>query len=225
MTDKERPLVIFDLDGTLAETARDILECINDVIRPHGAHALTFERDCSLVSFGGRRIIRHVFHENDIQISDDDVEKLFRAFIDHYETNIARHTVLFPRTRETLQLLTDASFNLAVCTNKSSGPCHALLRKLDIDHFFCAIVANDTFPWSKPDRRALLSTIELAKGCPKKSVMVGDSRTDVDAARAAGIPVVVVDFGYSDVPVAELAADSIISNFIDLDREVRKYLT
>lgn len=208
-----RTLIIFDLDGTLAETAEDILDAINHVTASFSLAPLTMEKHRALVSFGGRRMIQEAFCSSGRNLADKDLEKIFRDFLSHYQANVARHSKLFPGARQALIELQQANALLAICTNKSTGPCKTLLRALQIENMFSAIVANDTFAWAKPDARTIAATIALAGGNPSTSIMIGDSSTDVKAARAADIPVIAVDFGYSDVPVAELKPDRIVSNF------------
>jgi phosphoglycolate phosphatase len=213
MKSNPRPLVIFDVDGTLVETAEDILAAVNHVTASLGIAPLTMKNHRALVGFGGRRLIREAFRAADRQLADSELEAIFRKFISYYEANVAHHSRLFEGALESLHLLHKTGHDLAICTNKSTGPCCALLSALQIDHLFCAVVANDTFPWSKPDPRVLQATIKMAKADPARSIMVGDSRTDIDAARAAGIPVIAVNFGYSDVPVGDLEPDWIIPDF------------
>ncbi len=220
-----KPLIIFDLDGTLAETAEDILNAVNHVTYPLlGMAPLNMREHRSLVSLGGRNLLKRAYQEAGRTLMTDDLEPLFKAFIAHYEDNIAVCSALFPGVRQALRRLESRGFELAICTNKSSGPCHALLQALDIAQHFPTIVANDTFPWSKPDGRVLTATIEKAGADPNRSIMVGDSRPDIDAARSAKMPVIAVDFGYSDVAVDELAPDRIISAFDGLDGAIDELL-
>jgi len=215
-----RPLIIFDLDGTLAETAEDILASVNHVTAPFGVEPLTMAEHRALVGFGGRHLIKEAFKGTKPALNAANLETIFRDFIVRYEANVAQHSTLFPGVLANLHQLQREGYDLAICTNKSSGPCRSLLKALQIHHFFCTVVANDTFPWSKPDPRVLLATIEMAHANQAYTIMVGDSRSDIDAARAAGIPVIAVDFGYSDVPIADLKPDKVVSNFDALQKAI-----
>ena len=221
MTLTTRPLIIFDLDGTLAETAEDILASVNHVTAPYGVEPLTMSEHRALVGFGGRHLIKEAFKGTKRALNAADLEILFLDFIVRYEANVAQHSILFPGVLANLQQLQREGYDLAICTNKSSGPCRSLLEALQIHHLFCTVVANDTFSWSKPDPRVLLATIEMAHAHKACAIMVGDSRTDIDAARAAGIPVIAVDFGYSDVPLTDLKPDEIVSDFDALPKAIR----
>ena len=219
-----RSLIIFDLDGTLAETAEDIIASVNHATAAFSVAPLTMNDHRALVGLGGRHLIRTAFHRLGLPLSATDLEVIFDSFISHYESNVAEQSHLFPGALASLIRLRDSGHNLAICTNKSSGPCRALLSALNIDHLFCATVTSDTFQFCKPDPRTLLATIEAAAADPQTSIMVGDSRTDIEAARAAGIPVIAVDFGYSDVPVEDLLPDKIISTFEALQDAVQEVL-
>ena len=143
-------------------------------------------------------------------------DALVAEFLAHYEAHIADETRLFPGAREALERFRRAGFALAVCTNKPEPLARLLLERLGEARRFSAICGRETFAVSKPDGRVLHATIALAKGDPKRALMVGDSKTDIDTARSAGAPVVAVDFGYSDPPVARLSPDRVISHFDEL---------
>ena len=141
---------------------------------------------------------------------------LLADFLELYEAHIADETRLFPGAERSLDLFANSGFRLAVCTNKTERLARILLERLGVADRFRAICGRETFAHMKPDGRALLSTIERAEGDPARAVMVGDSKTDVAAARNAGAPVVAVDFGYSDPPVATFHPDRLISHFDEL---------
>ncbi len=149
------------------------------------------------------------------------MEDLYRAFLAHYEAHVADETILFPGVTAALDRLEGEGFAFAVCTNKVERPARMVLDALGIARRFRAICGQDTFAVSKPDPRILLQTIEAAGGAAADSVMVGDSGTDVATARAAGVPVVTVDFGYTDRPIAEFGPDRIISHYDALDEAVK----
>ncbi len=214
------PLVVFDLDGTLAETAGDLMGALNHVLVGDGLPPLPVGQARSLLGAGGRALIRRGFASAGRPLDDDRLEHLFAAFLAHYEDHIADHSHLYPGVLAALDALEARRYRFAVCTNKMEGTAKRLLGVLGVAHRFRAICGQDTFAVSKPEPGALLGTIALAGGDPGRSVMVGDSRTDIDTAKAAGIPVVAVDFGYTDRPVSDFDPDRIIGHFDQLAEAV-----
>ncbi len=210
------PLIVFDLDGTLADTADDLLATLNFILTREGVPPVTGSQARRMVGMGARMLIKRGFENAGATIEPARLEELFHTFLEHYETNIAVHSRLFPGVEQALDRFEASGFAFAVCTNKIEKPSVKLLKALGVADRFRAICGQDTFSWWKPDPRALLSTIELAGGSPGRAVMVGDSKTDIDTAKAAGVPVVAVDFGYTDVHVSELGPDRIISHFDSL---------
>lgn len=210
------PLIVFDLDGTLAETADDLVATLNFILKREGMQPVSPTQARKMVGMGARKLIANGFAASGAQIDGAPLEALFRDFLDHYEANVAVHSHLFDGVEAALDRFEAAGFAFAVCTNKIEAPSVKLLQALGVAERFRAICGQDTFAWWKPDPRALLSTIERAGGDPARAIMVGDSRTDIDTAKAARVPVVAVDFGYTDVPVSELGPDRVITHFDDL---------
>jgi len=210
------PILVFDLDGTLADTARDLIATLNVLMAREGLPPVAPEDARSLVGAGARALIERGFALNHVDLARARVEPLVQDFLAHYEAHIADESQLFPGALAALDRFSDAGFRLAVCTNKPERLARLLLEKLEAADRFAAICGRGTFAMHKPDPRTLLLTIEAAGGDPRRAVMVGDSKTDVDTAKNAGAPVVAVDFGYTDIPVAELAPDRVISHFDDL---------
>jgi len=213
---RSAPLIVFDLDGTLAETAGDLVATLNHILIREAMNAVSEADARRMVGTGARNLIKLGFERSGANVAADRLEVLFKDFLDHYEAHVAVHSFLFPGVIQALDRFEAAGFSFAVCTNKASRPSVKLLTELGVADRFRAICGQDTFAWWKPDPRALLSTIEMAGGDPTRAIMVGDSRTDIDTAKAAGVPVVAVDFGYTDVHVSELGPDHIISHFDDL---------
>lgn len=212
--------IVFDLDGTLAETAGDLMGALNVVLQGEGIAPLPVDQARSLLGAGGRALIRRGFASAGVAVGDDRLEHLFGLFIAHYEAHIADHSTLFPGVEASLDALEARGFRLAVCTNKLERAARKLLVALTVAERFAAICGQDSFAVCKPDARALTGTIARAGGEPSRAVMVGDSITDIATARAAGVPVVAVDFGYTDKPVAELGPDLVIGHFDDLPAAV-----
>ena len=207
------PLIVFDLDGTLADTAGDLVASLNHILAREGLAPVALEEARHMVGMGARSLLKQGFARNGRDLGADRLEALFIDFLACYEANIAVHTRLFPGVVDSLDRFAAAGWTFAVCTNKIEAPSVKLLGALGVERRFRAICGQDTFAWSKPDARALLSTIGKAGGSPDRTIMVGDSRADIATAKNAGVPVVAVDFGYTDTPVRELSPDVVISHF------------
>ncbi|TLG77657.1 HAD-IA family hydrolase [Methylocystis sp. B8] len=210
------PVLIFDLDGTLADTAHDLIGALNVLLMREGLAPLALEAARPLVGGGARALIERGFARRGEPLEPLRADALVRDFLMHYEAHIADESRLFPGALAALDRFRAAGFRLAVCTNKSEGLARLLLQKLSAADRFAAICGRGSFPMHKPDPRTLWLTIEAADGDPRRAVMVGDSKTDIDTARAAGAPTVAVDFGYTDTPVAAFSPDRIISHFDEL---------
>jgi phosphoglycolate phosphatase len=214
--DRKPGTVVFDLDGTLFETAPDLIAAVNHTLALAGGEPVAVEEMRPVVSFGGREMIRAGLKQNAMNADDAAVDELFPEFVAYYSRNIAVHTRPFPGLLAELDRLADSGRKLAVCTNKLEGLTWPLLSALGLDKRFAAVTGRDTFPVCKPDPRHLLGTIAKAGGDPTNAVMIGDSNTDVKTAKAAGIPVVGVTFGYTDIPITELGCDGVISHYDEL---------
>lgn len=217
-------IVVFDLDGTLAETAPDIMAALNMLLVREGLPAMPVSAARQLVGAGARALIERGFRASGRPLSPEKLDELFALLLEHYLENIAVDSFLFPGVETALQQLANEGYRLAVCTNKPEPHSRALLSALGIAGRFAAIAGRETFDVCKPNPRHLTETIRLAGGDAARAVMVGDSRTDIDTARAAGIPVIAVPFGYTDVPVAELGPDLVIEHFDALVPAVGKLL-
>ena len=218
------PIVVFDLDGTLAETAPDIMRVLNLILVREGLAALPLERARELVGAGVRVLIERGFKVSGRPLDPETLERLFLEFMDIYAQDTAGSSHLFDGVLGALDALADEGYALAVCTNKP-----ILHTKLMLDHFgiagrFAAVAGRDSFPYFKPDPRHLTLTIAAAKADPTRAVMIGDSRTDIATARAAGIPTICVPFGYTDVAIETLEPDLIIQHFDALAAAVRQVL-
>ncbi|MEZ0171701.1 HAD family hydrolase [Microvirga sp. TS319] len=210
------PIAVFDLDGTLADTAGDLVGTLNVILEREGLASLPVEQARDMIGAGARALIERGFEAAGKELAPDYLDELYRQFMVHYGENICVRTELFPGVAAALDRLEAAGFVLAVCTNKVEEHSVKLLRELGIGHRFAANCGRDTFKYFKPDPRHLTLTIERAGGDPSRAIMVGDSRTDIVAARNAGIPVVAVPFGYTEVPVKDLNPDIVIDHFDQL---------
>jgi phosphoglycolate phosphatase len=213
--------VVFDLDGTLAETAPDLIAALNHVLALDDIASVPVEAARSLLGAGGRALIERGYARAGRTLTKDRLDALFVEFLAYYNAHIADGSTLFPGVSACLDRFRAEGFRLAVCTNKLQHSSHLLLEKLGVLDRFAFVCGQDTFGVAKPDPKPLLETVARAGGDLKRAVMIGDSVTDIRTARAAGVPVVAVDFGYTDIPVAELAPDRVISHFDALDAAVR----
>ena len=211
------PTLVFDLDGTLADTAIDLIGTLNVLMKRMGAPEVPVDRARDVVGAGARAMIQRGLALGGRTVSDLDIETLFQEFLVHYAENIAVKTELYPGVRAVLDRLALAGYRLAVCTNKPEEHSIRLLAALGVADRFGSICGRDTFAYAKPDPRHLTLTVEKAGGDPGHAIMIGDSRTDVDTARAAGLPVIAVSFGYTDTPVEKLGPDRIVDHFDELE--------
>jgi phosphoglycolate phosphatase len=214
------PLIVFDLDGTLVDTAPDLVDTLNLVLAREGLPPVAYEAGRNMVGGGARVMLERGLAAEGRTVSPARLDEMARDFVAHYAAHIAERSRIFPGVEAALDLLSVRGCRLAVCTNKLEWLSVRLLDTLGLSSRFVAICGPDTFNVAKPDPRILHCTIKRcsADGCP--TVMVGDSATDIATARAARVPVVAVDFGYTETPVSELAPDRIISRFADLPAAV-----
>jgi phosphoglycolate phosphatase len=210
------PIAVFDLDGTLADTAGDLVGTLNVILEQEGLAPLPVEDARDMIGAGARALIERGFEAAGKELLPARLDELYRQFMVHYGENICVRTQLFPGARAALERLEAAGFILAVCTNKVEEHSVRLLDRLGIGHLFAANCGRDTFAYFKPDPRHLTLTIERAGGHPGRAVMIGDSRTDIVTAQNARIPCIAVPFGYTDVPVQELGPDLVIRHFDEL---------
>ena len=225
MTDTSSvPIVVFDLDGTLIDTAPDLIGTLNLVFEQEGLPAISMDDARALIGAGIRPLIEKGLKDQGFNLPVEEVDAIFARYLDHYRDHIADLSRPFPGLEPALELLQGDGYRLAVCTNKYEHLSMRLLDALGLKERFAAICGQDTFPMKKPDPQSLRLTIERAGGDPARAVMVGDSETDVFVARAASIPVIGVDFGYTLVPMSELKPDRLISHFDDLRGAVRELL-
>jgi len=210
------PTIVYDLDGTLADTAEDLVAALDWLLGRDGLAPLKVESAGSLVGAGARALIKRGFAASGKTLDPEAMEALFADFLAHYNAHIADRTRLYPGVDRALAAFARAGWRQAVCTNKIEGSAKLLITKLGIAEHFAFICGQDTFGVGKPDAKPLLKTIAASGGASERAIMVGDSGTDIKTARAARVPVIVVDFGYADVPVKELGPDRVISHFDEL---------
>lgn len=210
------PIVVFDLDGTIADTAPDLIATLNVIMDREGLPHVPVAAAREMIGAGARALIERGFEAAGREMTPAHSEDLFRLFLAHYSEHLCVGSTLYPGLVEALDMLEDRGFTFAVCTNKVEGLSRRLLDQLGVADRFAAICGRDTFPYFKPDARHLTMTIDQAGGNRARAIMVGDSRTDIATAKAASVPVVAVTFGYTDVPVRELGPDMVIEAYGEL---------
>jgi phosphoglycolate phosphatase len=215
--------VVFDLDGTLIDTAPDLTAAVNFVLDGLGIRAVPTDLIRADISLGAAEMLRRALRHRGSVLAEAELERLYRdVYLPRYEATIAVGSRPFPGLEAQLVALKALDARLAVCTNKWEGMSRKLLAELAFDHHFDAVAGRDTFPVFKPHPDHLTGAIRMAGGDPRRAVMVGDSKTDIDTARAAGLPVVAVTFGYTDVPVGELGPDAVIDHYDELPAALRR---
>jgi phosphoglycolate phosphatase len=214
------PTVVFDLDGTLVDSAPDLIGALNVIFGHEGLPPVAYDAARNLVGGGARAMIERGLAAEGRKLAAAEVERLVRDFIEEYAAHIADRSRPFPGLETALEALAAGGCRLAVCTNKLEWLAVRLLGALGLGERFAAVCGGDTFGMQKPDPELLRRTIAQAGGHCSHAVMVGDSITDIATARAAGVPVVAVDYGYTDTPVAEMGADRVVSRLPDLPEAV-----
>jgi phosphoglycolate phosphatase len=208
--------IVFDLDGTLVDTAPDLISALNYVLDREGMPALPFKSARGMIGAGARKLIERGLEVDGRAVSVADIDRLTRDFIDYYAGHIADASRPFDGLEAALDDLESQGYRFAVCTNKLEWLSKRLLDQLGLSPRFAAICGADTFGVAKPDPAILQQTVARAGGHLSAAIMVGDAGPDVGVARRAGVPVIGVEFGYTDVPIAELKPDRLIGHFGEL---------
>lgn len=218
------PTIVFDLDGTLVDTAPDLLDSLNHCLASEGLEPVKADELRRFVGMGGRVMIQRAYAAHRRDLDERMLDRLLEIFLEHYTAGIPGRSLPYPGILEALDRFEGAGYRMAVCTNKLERLSQGLICALKLAPRFGAVCGADTFAFRKPDPRHLVETILKAGGDPQNSIMVGDSRTDIDTAKAAGIPVVAVDFGYTDRHVSEFEPSHVISHYDELTLELAERL-
>jgi len=214
------PTVVFDLDGTLVHSAPDLAYAANLCLAELGAQNLPVPDIEAMIGNGIPKLVERALQASGIEVDGDKFDRILERFSTHYEANLTRETALYPGVLELLSKLKVQGYRLAICTNKKQAPSEAIADALNIAHFFDAIIGAHDSHQQKPSAEPLLLAIKLAGGKSDRAVLVGDSRADAECAIAAGLPGVLVDYGYTTTPVNELPSVAVISDI----REVKQVL-
>jgi phosphoglycolate phosphatase len=215
------PIVVFDLDGTLVDTAPDLINALNFVLDREGLPPVPLYSARNMIGAGARKLIERGLEQEGRVAGPEDITRLTADFIDHYAAHIADTSRPFEGLESALDDLAARGYRFAVCTNKLEWLSKLLLDRLGLSSRFSAICGADTFGVSKPDPAILRQTVARAGGALSATIMVGDAGPDIGVARRAGVPVIGVEFGYTDVPIAELKPDRVIGHMRQLPAAVQ----
>jgi phosphoglycolate phosphatase len=217
-------IVVFDLDGTLVDTAPDLINALNFVLEREGLPPVPLHAARNMIGAGARRLIERGLELEGRSASPEDITRLTGDFIDHYAAHIADVSRPFEGLETALDDLTALGYRFAVCTNKLEWLSRLLLDQLGLSARFSAICGADTFGVSKPDPVILRQTVARAGGELSSAIMVGDAGPDIGVARRAGVPVIGVEFGYTEVPIADLKPDRLIKHMSELPAAVQSLM-
>ena len=226
---KQKFTVLFDLDGTLVDTAPDLMRAHNHVMKKFGYPTKSTEEIRNLVGKGAGALIgrsiwgqaKKEFHSViDLKIKDE----MSKEFVNYYGKNIINESTLIKGVKEFLIWCKNQNISMAVCTNKQEHLSNDLLKKIGIYDFFEYVAGSDTFDYCKPDPRHLTSVVEILDGDVNKTIMIGDSETDANAAKAAEIPVILLENGYTEKNTTEIYHNHLIKDFIGIEKIISKYL-
>ena len=226
---KQNFTILFDLDGTLVDTAPDLMRAHNHVMKKFGYPTKSTEEIRNLVGQGaGAMLGRSIWGQAKKEfgkVQDEKIKKeMIEDFTDFYGKNIVNESTLINGVKDFLIWSKKNSISMAVCTNKTDYLAVDLLKKIGIYDFFEYVAGHNTFDYCKPDPRHLTSVIEILQGDIKKSLMIGDSETDANAAKNAGIPVILMEDGYTEKKTNEIYHNHLVKDFIGIEKIVSKYL-
>ena len=226
---KQKFTILFDLDGTLVDTAPDLMLAHNHVMRKFGYPTKSTEDIRNLVGKGagaliGRSIWGQAKKEFSKVLDEKIKDEMIKEFVDYYGKNIKNESTLITGVKDFLIWCKEQNISMAVCTNKQEYLSNDLLKKIGIYDFFEYVAGSDTFDYCKPDPRHLTNVVEILDGDIKKTIMVGDSETDANAAKAAEIPVILLENGYTEKNTTEIYHNHLIKDFIGIEKIISKYL-
>ncbi|MFK7743442.1 MAG: HAD-IA family hydrolase [Roseobacter sp.] len=217
--------VIFDLDGTLADTSGDLIEAANVCFRDMGAGDLLDPgRDQATALRGGRAMLRLGMQRLDRAADEATIDRYYPVLLEAYGAAIDTHTVLYPGAMDAIEVLKSGGYGVGICTNKPQGLAETLMQRLGVRDAFASLVGADTLPVRKPDPEPLFEAARRAGGNPQACMLIGDSDTDRNTARAAGVPSVLVTFGPAGGDMAALNPEALLEDYADLPALVDQLL-
>ncbi|MBW1878768.1 MAG: phosphoglycolate phosphatase [Deltaproteobacteria bacterium] len=214
------PTLIFDLDGTLVDSAGDLAGALNVLLAEDGRPELSVDETRSLIGGGAQVLILRAWKRTGEPLDPARLETLYRRFLEIYQDRLTALTRVYPEVVETLERLRDAGFTMGVCTNKPITPTLTILDSLDLKRFFGAVLGGDSLPWKKPDPRHVTAVVDALDGRGKPAILVGDSAIDVAAGHAADLPVIAVTWGYARSPLVASDAEAAIDLFSALPEAI-----
>ena len=222
MSDRDREgwTIAFDLDGTLVDSAPDLIGTLNRMLVEEGLPPVPMESASTLIGSGARALLVHGFEAAGAPVEGAKSDELFERFLVDYAAHIADGSQPFEGVVETLEWLSERGAILVVATNKRSDLSELLLGKLDLTRHFAAIVGPDRVSARKPSGAHLKEAVVIAGGDPERSIMVGDAAPDADAAKDAGMPCILTTFGFTPMPVEDLGGDVLIDAFEDVEEAI-----
>jgi len=212
--------IVWDLDGTLVDSAQDLATALNALLTEQGRHTHTVANVRPMIGAGVAKLIERGFLAAGTPLKETGVEELLPRFMEIYTACATQSTALNPAARDVLEYFYNAGIKQGLCTNKPISVTHLILNALDISGFFNSVIGGDSTARRKPHPLPLLSCIEELEARPEDTVMIGDSSADVGAARAAGVPVILVPDGYTGVPAVSLGADYVVGRLADIPGSV-----
>jgi len=226
---KQKFTILFDLDGTLVDTAPDLMHAHNHVMKQFGYPTKSTEEIRNLVGQGAGALLgRSIWGQAKKEfgkVQDEKIKKeMVNEFIDFYGKNIVKESTLINGVKEFLKWCKEQNISMAVCTNKQEHLSNDLLKKIGIYDFFEYVAGSDTFDYCKPDPRHLTNVVEILDGDIKKTIMIGDSETDANAAKAAEIPVILLENGYTEKNTTEIYHNHLIKDYVGIEKIISKYL-
>ena len=221
--------IIFDLDGTLIDTAPDLMSAHNHVMKKFGYKTKSTDDIRKLIGKGAKSLIgRSVWGQAKKElgkIDDDEIKKeMITEFLNYYGKNIANESKLISGAMDFLKWCKENNISMGICTNKPEHLAVDLLKKINVYNYFEYVAGSNTFDYRKPDPRHLTNIIEIMQGDIKKSLMIGDSETDSESAKAASIPFILLENGYTEKKVSEINHDHLIKDFVNIEEIINKYL-
>lgn len=209
--------LLFDLDGTIIDSAPDVCASVNRVLETMGRPQISVTDTKALVGFGARVLVEKVLEITGEPGSEEDIDNLLTGFLDSYQRNPSEHSTIFPGAREALDRFVALGITLGICTNKPEATCFPVLEAFDLKKFFPTVICGDTLEFRKPDPRHVFHTLDVMGARRDDAAFIGDSEADIEAANNADLPSVLVTFGYCHVPFDSLGANAVIDHFDELD--------
>ncbi|SNY93041.1 phosphoglycolate phosphatase [Cohaesibacter sp. ES.047] len=216
--------IIFDLDGTLVDTAPDLTGALNHVLGLNNLDPVSVQQVRDIVGYGARITIERGFSHYGIRLDTSALDEAQDQFLAHYAANICKTSTLYPGVQDVIKEFGHAGIRMGVCTNKTEVLAVDLLTQLGVAPSFATICGSDTVPNKKPHPDHVLTALDRMSGEPSTSILVGDSQADVQSGQAAGLPVIAMTYGYTAIPTEALGADVVLDSFADIPKTLEAWV-